>query len=245
MNLILFEEPFESIWLAANDERARHLRTVLRAEVGSLVYVGFVNGSIARTQVVASDPAGRYELKVVATEPAPDLLPIHLLIGLPRPHTARRILFEAASLGVRSMHFFQTSKSEPSYAKSRLWQTDEWRDRLLRGVEQAFGTRLPEVGLHADMLSAMAKLPEASAKIALDNYEADDSLGSVLLDHDDTVVIATGPERGWSAEERAVFREKNWSLAHLGPNVLRTETACVAAVAALAARLGFWQNSNR
>ena len=241
MNLILFEEPFESVRLEGSDPRAKHLREVLRVKVGALVFIGFVNGPRARAEVISVDQDGRCELKVIATEAAPGLLPISLLIGLPRPHTARRVLFEAASLGIDAMHFFQTEHSEPSYAKSRLWQTKKWRERILRGTEQAFGTYLPQVELHTDMQSGMAALPVSSAKFALDNYEASNSLGAVSIDNSAGVVIAIGPERGWSPTERFVFRENHWQLAHLGPNVLRTETACVAAVSVVASKLGLWR----
>lgn len=241
MNLILFEEPFESVRLEGNDPRTKHLHEVLRVKVGALVFVGFVNGPRARAEVVSIGRDGSCELRVMATETAPGLLPIRLLVGLPRPHTAQRVLFEAASMGVAAMHFFQAEHSEPSYAKSRLWQTDKWRERILRGVEQAFGTCLPQVELHADMRLGMAALPESSLKIALDNYEAGDSLDAVSIGNSFGVTIAIGPERGWSAVERSVFRENNWSLAHLGPNVLRTETACVAAVSVVASKLGVWR----
>lgn len=240
MNLILFDEPFESVRMVAGDERTQHLHKVLRITVGSQIFIGFANGPRARAEVVAIDKAGNCELKVVSTEPAPKPLPITLLIGLPRPHTARRILFEAASLGVAAMHFFPAEHSEPSYAKSRLWQTGEWRERIRRGAEQAFGTHLPKVQLYADMQSAMAKLSESSATVALDNYEASDSLGAIPIGSSDAIVIAIGPERGWSAAERSIFRENQWPLAHLGPHILRTETACAAAVAALAAKLNLW-----
>ena len=245
MNLILFEEPFESIRLEGKDPRAKHLHNVLRVKVGSLVFVGFVNGPRARAEVVFVDPDGSCGLKVIVKETAPGLLPINLLIGLPRPHTARRILFEAASLGVAAMHFFQAKYSEPSYAKSRLWQTDEWRARIFRGTEQAFGTHLPRVERHVDIQSAMAAQSRSAVKIALDNYEASRSLGAVSALNNSTVTIAIGPERGWSAAERSIFRENDWQLAHLGPNVLRTETACVGSVVCLSAKLGLWQHSTK
>ena len=94
---------------------------------------------------------GSVQLLIVATESAPAPLPIQLLIGLPRPHTAKRILFEMASMGVHALHFYEATRSEPSYAKSCLWSTDEWKERLLLGTEQSFGTHLPEVSMHADL----------------------------------------------------------------------------------------------
>jgi len=231
--------------LSADDERTQHLHKVLRVKVGTLVFIGFVNGLRARAEVVSIDPEGNCELKVVSTESAPRLLPINLLIGLPRPHTARRILFEAASIGVSAMHFFSAEYSEFSYAKSRLWRTDEWRARILQGTEQAFGTHLPRVELHSDIQSALTALPESSVKIAMDNYEADNSLSAVSVDKANPVSIAVGPERGWSVAERFVFCEDGWQLAHLGPHVLRTETACVAAIATLASKLDLWHDPTK
>ena len=240
MNLILFEQPFESVRLAGTDPRAQHIRKVLRAEIGTQVFVGFVNGPRGRARVVELGQDGSILLQMGATEPAPARLPITLLIGLPRPHTAKRILFEAASMGAAGLHFFEAERGEPSYAQSSLWQTDEWRGRLWLGVEQSFGTALPEVAMHADLQSAVTALYGADVSIALDNYEAEGALDTMLPEAAASVVLALGPERGWSPMERDVFRKNGWKLAHLGPQVLRAETACVAAVAATASRFGFW-----
>jgi RsmE family RNA methyltransferase len=240
MNLMLFDEAFETVRLEGNDPRAQHLRKVLRAEVGTLVFLGFVNGPRARAKVIELAADGSIELEVIGTETAPAPLPVTLLIGLPRPHTAKRILFEAASLGVTGIHFFEAERGEPSYAQSSLWQTDEWRDRIRLGAEQAFGTHLPQVAMHADLQSAITALHGADSQVALDNYEAAGALGEVLPEVAQSAVIALGPERGWSAYERDVFRKNGWKLGHLGAHVLRAETAVVAAVATTAAKLGLW-----
>jgi RsmE family RNA methyltransferase len=47
-----------------------------------------------------------------------------------------------------------------------------------------------------------------------------------------------GAERGFSPGERALLRAENFQLVHLGPRVLRLETAVTAAVAIIKARLG-------
>ena len=52
------------------------------------------------------------------------------------------------------------------------------------------------------------------------------------------VVIAAGPEAGFSAEEEAAFVRGGFVPARLGPRVLRTETAALAALAALNALAG-------
>ncbi len=138
------------------------------------------------------------------------------------------------------IHFLEAERSEPSYTQSSLWQADEWSERIRLGTEQSFGTHLPQVAMHADLQSAISTLHGADVHVALDNYEAKGALGVVLPDAGANAVIALGPERGWSPEERDVFRENGWKLAHMGAHVLRAETACVAAVSSTATKLGLW-----
>jgi len=245
MNLILFEKPFDTVRLEPGDPKGQHIRKVLRAEIGSKVFIGFVNAVRARAEVTSLDPDGSVELSVVATEAAPAPLPIQLLIGLPRPHTAKRVLFEAASMGVQALHFFEAERGEPSYAESSLWTTDEWKERLRLGAGQSFGTHLPDVAISPDLQTAISHLPVDSARIVLDNYEASAPLGELLPSNAGPVILALGPERGWSPDERDTFRKNGWSLAHLGPHVLRLETACTAAVAVAASHSGSWQGQTR
>ena len=166
------------------------------------------------------------------------MLPIDLIVGLSRPQTSRKILQEVTSLGVRRILFVATDRGERSYETSKLWTTNEWRQCIRSGVEQAFSTRFPEVkfGLTlTDGINAMDGLPN---RICLDNYEATGSLRDVA-EGNAAVVLAIGSERGWSAKERDLFRSHGFDLAHLGERPLRTETAAIAAVSIVAAGLGY------
>jgi 16S rRNA (uracil1498-N3)-methyltransferase len=188
---------------------------------------GIVNGSLGKATVVSMGKDGiafRFE---GASEPRPPD-PVHLLIALPRPQTARKILNEATSLGVASIRFFRPEKGEPGYASSTLWKTPEWRRHLLDGAAQAFDTRLPEVVHDPTLADSVAALPSGCLRIALDNYEAPQRMAPVGAA---PVALAFGPERGWSAAERTLLRARGFELAHLGSRVLRTETAVVAALA--------------
>jgi 16S rRNA (uracil1498-N3)-methyltransferase len=89
--------------------------------------------------------------------------------------------------------------------------------------------------------SALSILYGAEVNVVLDNYEAEASLPDVLPRSGASAVIALGSERGWSANERDIFRKNGWRLAHLGAQVLRTETACVAAVSVVSAQLNWWR----
>ncbi|MBP7483295.1 MAG: RsmE family RNA methyltransferase, partial [Lacunisphaera sp.] len=54
-----------------------------------------------------------------------------------------------------------------------------------------------------------------------------------------SAVLALGAERGWSAAERTLLRASGFTFTHLGERVLRTETACIAALTLLKAKLGW------
>jgi 16S rRNA (uracil1498-N3)-methyltransferase len=227
LNLVLFEPSEIGRPLSRMDPRAVHILEILRRKEGDLFDAGIVDGARGKGTVAAVGPETLSFAFAAVEEPAP-ADPIHLLVALPRPQTARKILGEATSLGVASIRFFPSEKGEPGYATSTLWTTTEWRRHLLDGAAQAFDTRIPVV-LHAPSLAdSAASLPAGCARIALDNYEAARRMapGGAAA----PIVLAFGPERGWSAAERDFLRGNGFELAHLGGRVLRTETAVVAAI---------------
>lgn len=237
MNLVLFERDEISRPLRADDPRALHLRSVLRRANDEPFDCGIVDGPRGRATITQQDDAGLHLAYEWGAEPPP-LDPVWLLVGLPRPASARRILNEVAAFGVAGIIFFPTEKGEPSYASSSLWTRGEARGYLLAGVAQAFCTRVPECRLVENLTAAFTTVPDlAPTRVALDNYEAVAPLAQVAT-RATPALIAIGAERGWSAPERKTLREAGFVLAHLGRRVLRTETACIAGLAVLKARLG-------
>jgi RsmE family RNA methyltransferase len=227
LNLILFEPGEIDSPLPRADPRALHLLRVLGRREGGRFDAGIVDGPAGKATLAAIGP----DTLTITFEPGPmpgEADPIHLVVALPRPQTARKILSEATSLGVASMRFFGSDKGEPSYASSTLWSSGEWRRHLVEGAAQAFDTRLPRVIREESLRASLAGLPRGCAGIALDNYEAERRLAQGPAAR--PIALAFGPERGWSAAERALLRESGFELAHLGSRVLRTETAVVAAV---------------
>ena len=135
-----------------------------------------------------------------------------------------------------ALHFFRPEKGESSYARSTLWSSGEWRRQLILGAEQAFATQLPAVTHDQSLAETIASLSRSASRIALDNYESPQPLSAVEMPS--PVVLAFGPERGWSAGERVLLRAQGFAFAHLGPRVLRSETAVIATLAVVRAKLG-------
>jgi 16S rRNA (uracil1498-N3)-methyltransferase len=237
MNVILFETGEPNRPLARSDPRASHLLDVLRRSTGDTFDAGVINGPRGKGTLVAVGPE-HLELQFIWGEEPPPLPPVTVLLGLPRPQTARKILNEATAVGVAALHFVRTERAEAQYAASTLWSSGEWRRHLVAGAAQAFDTRLPEVSWTRTLAEALALPAEAGTlRLALDNYEAEAPLASAAADlaAAQPVRLALGPERGWGPADRADLRAAGYRLVHFGPRVLRTETALTAALAVVAA----------
>lgn len=237
MNLILFNADEIVTSLPRADPRARHVLEVLRRKVGDTFDAGVINGPRGKSTLTA---IGTDALTLTFTwgPPPPPLDPITLVIGMPRPQTARDILRDVTTLGVAALHFVATEKSEPSYAHSTLWSSGEWRRHALAGAQQAFDTRVPEITFGRALGDVLASLASHSTRLALDNYEASAALSACHATSNIPLVLAIGPERGWTAQDRTTLRDRGFTLAHLGSRVLRTEPACIAAVTLARSKLG-------
>jgi RsmE family RNA methyltransferase len=235
VNIVLFEPHELDGPLPPDDPRAKHVLEVLRRKPGDTFDAGLIDGPRGKATVEAIDAEG-LRLSFVWGEEPPSLEPVALIVGLPRPQTAHKVLEEATALGVQAMHFVTSERGEPGYGASRLWTSSEWRRHVIAGAAQAFSTRLPAVSWGAGLSEAIDSRVDEGTRLALDNYEAAEALGSVRLAS--PVTIAIGPERGWSEAERMLLRDSGYHFVHLGERVLRVETACVAAIALVRAGLG-------
>lgn len=229
VNLILFTAGETNRPLPRTDPRAAHLLDVLRRAPGEAFDAGIVNGPCGRG-TVEKIGADSLLLSFEWGPPPPPADDITLLVGLPRPQTARDVLRDATTLGLARIHFVRAGRSEASYARSSLWGSGEWQRHLIAGAAQAFATQVPDVTHQHSLAEIFPLLPAGGPRLALDNYEATQSLATTPIPNPQPVVLAIGPERGWTKEDRALLREHGFTLAHLGTRVLRLETAVVAAL---------------
>ena len=228
MNIILFEKHEIDAPFRRDDHRVVHILNVLRRQVGDSTDVGLVDGPRGKA-ILRSLSEHEVNFDFTWVEESPALLPIDLIVGLSRPQTCRKILQEATTLGVRSIYFATTQRAEPSYASSKLWTTDEWERLVRAGVEQAFSTRFPTVEFGISINDCIKSTDSIADRICLDNYEATTSLRDACS-QSQSVVLAVGSERGWTENERDLFRQNGFTLAQLGDRPLRTETAVIASI---------------
>src|SRR6218665_916816 len=184
MNLVLLSKTeAESGTLPAGDARSAHLLKVVGVKAGGSFFVGMVNGLRGKATILDTSAGIRFSVDWETT--VQEKLPLVFIVGLPRPQTAKKVLFELTALGASGIHFFKSEKNDPAHATATLWRDEEWRDEVARGAEQAFSTLLPEVVVHPTLAPAVeaagASLPSGYAKVAPDVYEAEGPLGMPMF----------------------------------------------------------------
>ena len=235
MNIFLLDSIPKSRTISLSGTPATHIIEVLQCKNGDVIDVGVVNGKLGKGTVISvSEKVVKLSL---SWGDLPDPLEeIVVIVGLPRPQTARKILNELTALGASSLEFVHTERSTRSYAQSRLWTSGEWQRHVIRGAEQAFTTMIPDVKWNESLHDSLATVSTGATKIALDNYEGVEPLSQAAIKV--PLAVAVGPERGWSAKDRRILRTMGFRLMHLGSRVLRVETACVTALAIAKSKLG-------
>lgn len=223
--------------LAPEDARARHLRETVGLAVGGTFHVGVENGRRGIATVTALAP--RLTFAVAWEKTAQARLPLTVLVGLPRPQTAKKVLHDLASLGAARLVFFESEKGDPGYLTSSLWKDGEWREHVLKGTEQACSTLVPEVARVGSLAEALRLADPSAWKLALDPYEA--SGAPELAAPATAAVLAIGPERGFGDGERRALRAAGFGFAHLGDRILRVEAAALVGGALMLAQLRAWE----
>ncbi len=233
MNLILLQpDDFRDDGLAVlSDGRARHIRKVLKAEPGKTLRIGLLNGSLGTGTVLAID---KHEvcLQCGVEEKPPPEPKIDLLLAMPRPKVMKRLWAQLAALGVGRVVLVNAEKVERFYFDTHVLEPDFYNARLIEGLQQARCTHLPEVlvrkrfkpfvedeldGLFGNHLKLLAD-PAGEKRISDFGFD------------DRRVLLAIGPEGGWTTYELEMLRGHGVELFGMGQRVLRTDTACVAAI---------------
>ncbi|HET8819284.1 MAG TPA: 16S rRNA (uracil(1498)-N(3))-methyltransferase [Xanthomonadaceae bacterium] len=220
---------------------AAHLQRVLRLGEGDtcVLFNGDGQDYDARIHV-----AGKRELLVDVTgaravdNESP--LPVTLVQGVARGEKMDWILQKATELGVAAFVPVDSERSEVKLDAARAARrVAHWRSVLASACEQCGRARVPAIQAPSALARALDALPEGGTRLLLDPGGTVDVDGLRLDDRlPMSVVLAVGPEGGWSPRDREQLRSAGFAGLRLGPRILRTETAGIAAVAALQARWG-------
>lgn len=161
-----------------------------------------------------------------------------LLQGIARGEKMDLILQKATELGVAAIAPVFADRTEVRLDGERLDKRfAHWRSVVTAACEQSGRARIPDVLPPTGLAEAAAALDADALKLTLDplGEHRFDTLSPVGASG---IAIGIGPEGGWSEKDRAILRSAGFTGLRLGPRVLRTETAGLAAIAALQAKFG-------
>jgi RsmE family RNA methyltransferase len=238
MNMMLLRPDELGRPLPLSDPRTRHVLKVLKKSPGDSLLAGLEGRSSGTALILGLDAEGMRLTYSPSPEPPEPLRPLRLILGFPRPIQARRILKDLCSLGLERIVLCASDLGEASYRQSDFYSREEWRDALREGAAQAANPLMPEVYTAGSIEEGIGLSGGAGMRIALDNQTGVRPLSSFDPVRPAGALLAVGSERGWSDRERAALARAGFASAGLGPRVLRTETACLAASAICLARMG-------
>jgi len=210
-----------------------HLRNVLRLGVGAQSIIFNGAGAEYEAQIVS---LGRTEavLRVsgdLKSQP-PSRLPVTLAWALCKTKATDWLIRKATELGVTRLQPFIAARSIAKPGPEKR-QTEKWRRLTIEAAKQCGENHLPEIGEPMDYADLLGTSRTSSVR-ALLTPEAKVPLREVLRGQEpNSVWLAVGPEGGFTAGEVQAASEAGLQLASLGANTLRTETACLAALAAV------------
>jgi 16S rRNA (uracil1498-N3)-methyltransferase len=213
----------------------RHAATVRRTRLGE--QVDLVDGRGTRctgtVTAVAKDALTIAVSERVVEEAASPR--ITLVQGIPKGDRGELAVETATEAGVDEVVPWAAARCVARWEGERgVKALDRWRSTAREAAKQARRAWFPEV---REPVTTSGLLDVPGTLLVL-HESATERLADVPLRGD--VVLVVGPEGGVSDEELAALLAAGGTAVRLGPSVLRTSTAGVAAIAVVSARTGRW-----
>jgi 16S rRNA (uracil1498-N3)-methyltransferase len=224
--------------IALPETAATHLVRVLRLQPGDacVLFNGDGNDYEARISSIGKRSVDAIVVGARAVDNESPLR-ITLVQGIARGEKMDWILQKATELGIHGIIPVGSERSEVKLDAERAGKRlAHWRSVVVSACEQCGRARVPEVAAAQSLQASLTDLP-AAPRFLLDP-EATQLIADIPQPLVSGCVLAVGPEGGWSPRDRELLHQAGFSGLRLGPRILRTETAGIAAIAALQSHFG-------
>jgi 16S rRNA (uracil1498-N3)-methyltransferase len=218
----------------------RHAAAVRRLRPGERADLTDGAGLVVEC-VVTSAGRDSLELEAVARrhEPAPTPR-IVVVQALPKGDRGELAVETMTEVGVDVIVPWAAARCVTQWRPERRAKAlGRWRSTAREAAKQARRAWLPEVTDLATTADVAARVADAALAVVL-HEEAERPLSGLDVPAEGDLVVVVGPEGGLTAEELTAFAAAGGVPALLGPTVLRTSTAGVAAASVLLTRTGRW-----
>ena len=223
----------EVFWLRGSERD--HLAKVLRLKAGDLV-IGFDNTGLEYTSVIVKIEDNSVTCRILSTD-HPDVeahTSIYLVAGLSKGEKMEWVIQKGTELGMQGLVPLRTKRSimhlEGSKAQDRVAR---WQKIASEAAKQSHRVQEPKIFEVCDWRDLAEQLPAETQWLIPYEEEKTQRFTSVLesLDPKRPIALLIGPEGGFDPTEVALAQEKLGAKSvSLGPRILRTETAALAAL---------------
>ena len=243
MNRILFEKDEIVDGIATfGGERAEHVMNVLHGEVGQILKTGEIGGFIGTGVItgITCPPSSvsSPEITVACSHDKRSLRPwVDLILAPPRPRVMKRLLPQLATMGVGRIFLVGAKNVEKDFWGATLLKPENYRPLLTDGLMQAGTSILPTLETRRNFRKFVKEeldtlWPEAK-RIVAHPYDGNRTIEQPERSNNRAILLAVGPEGGWTDEEVTLLEEHGFARYSLGSRILRTDTATIALLAQL------------
>jgi len=221
-------------------EHAEHLVRVLRARVGQEFEIA--TGETVRRGRIVSLTANRVEFDLAEEIPVAGAVQITLLLSIFKFDRLEWAIEKCTELGVAQIIPVIAQRTDSHLAAAAKKRVERWQRIALQASEQSRRATPPEIAdpiKLADALRVPDTIESVPLKIVLSESENKTLLRDIVQTSvaDGGILLAVGPEGGWTDDELESFQQAGWISSSLGNTILRAETAAIAATAIVASAL--------
>lgn len=235
---IFSHEPLEAhAVIALGAAAAGHVSRVLRLQAGDeLVLFDGRGGEFSATLLEVRGTTVKARAAERRANERESPLRITLAQGISRGERMDWVVQKATELGVACIVPVLTERSVVRLDdKQAVKKQEHWRGIAIAACEQCGRNRLPDISTPIALTQWLSGAEPAGPKLLLD---PDASVSLNQTSRTENLALLIGPEGGLTEVERKTALDRGFIAARLGPRILRTETAAVAAIAVLQAGLG-------
>ena len=225
------------------DEVHHHLHNVLRTKPGSILTLLDGQGLCCEVKLEAIGKREASARVIRRWREEERTLPITLIQGLPKADKFDIVLQKGTELGIRCFQPVETSHVVPQINAARMVKREQrWARIATEAARQSRRSFLPQVRPTQKLAEV---INEQTDDLKLVLWEA----GSVPLadalpgEKPSGVTLLVGPEGGFNDQEIRQITDAGFRAVHLGPRILRTETAGLAAAPVLQYLYGDWRQA--
>lgn len=224
------------------DPLFKHLSKSLRMRSGERLLLNDERNRRYHTTILQITPKAIYaSVLSIQESPLPSTPRITLAQALLKGEKMAWVIQKATELGVNTLAPLITERVIPRVSPAHATTYQERWDRIaLEAAQQSERWSIPKI-LPIQTFQEFLRQDNKGIQIMLAERQEKTSLSTMDLpsDNPNGITVFIGPEGGWTKEERQMAKNLNVIFATLGQGILRAETASLASLAILQARLNY------